>query len=432
LYSQIEYDEFYVAIGLSGTEPTEWAPLKEYKDIFNPNATASDDILVDIANAGIYEIAIIPTKLTNLEIFSASLKFTPLYDVHLKSVESPASFARLTPKDQVEGTKTFNVVLQNTGTSAVSGTVHLTLDEDETPAASAPFAFSTAGEEKTIPLSTVIPSLPVGALNLNFTAEITGHEDVTPENNTVQITKLISDSTYAWDNTDVIALAIGHNAPLAFGLIYELEKKDVLTSINLGFLGNETITDNFGLAVYPVDDDLMIGEPVLYIEHARGAGSWYSLTFDVPDTELEAGKYFFAAKQLTAKRFNIGVDSSPGGYFYYTDYTEGEALQVQSDGHYLHIRPNFGELHTGITEVKAAAPELTVYPNPVSDVLSVNVANQRIERISVYNASGIEVYQNSRINSSEYKLNTCHLASGFYFITVQTNARVSTAKFIVK
>jgi hypothetical protein len=65
-------------------------------------------------------------------------------------------------------------------------------------------------------------------------------------------------------------------------------------------------------------------------------------------------------------------------------------------------------------------------------MLSVSVSNQQIERISVHNASGAVVYQNSQINKSEHKLNVTDLVSGFYFITVQTKAGVTTSKFVVK
>jgi hypothetical protein len=423
-------EDFRVAVGLSGTDPVSWPSLREYINVYNPDNFASDNVIVDITSTGTYELAIIPTRLVNLAIFNASLTLTPSHNVRVQSLESPASFARITPRYQVEGNKILNVTLQNLGLSAISGNVKLTMNNNTTPLDTKPFALTTAGEEVTIPLSAALTSLPVGSLVLKATAELTGQTDEDLTNNTLQITKIISDSTFAWDNVDEMTLFVGNSSPLAFGLVYELERADRLTSINLGLEHYEANTDNIGLAVYPINDDLILGEPLLDIVRPRGVGDWYTINFDVPDIELQAGKYYFAVKQLTNTKIRIGVDNSPDGFFYVTNFDDVPMTLMPS--HYLHIRPNFGSRTSSVETVKDDGLVLLIYPNPVNDILSVRVDGQSVEGISIYNASGIMVYRDFQINNSEYKLNIGHLATGFYFITVQTNAGVIASKFIVK
>ncbi|MDR0865721.1 MAG: T9SS type A sorting domain-containing protein [Candidatus Symbiothrix sp.] len=87
---------------------------------------------------------------------------------------------------------------------------------------------------------------------------------------------------------------------------------------------------------------------------------------------------------------------------------------------------------TGISEVDSSKASISLYPNPASEALSVNVSNQTIEKISIYTATGTTVYSKSGINDFEYKVNTGQLVPGFYFISVQTNAGVINSKFIVK
>jgi hypothetical protein len=361
---------------------------------------------------------------------TASVTMLPEHDICISKVESPASFPRQIPQyQQVEGEKIFNVVIQNLGISAETGSVELKMNSDNNLLATADFTLPIPGEVK-VPLSVTFPVLPLGPLNLQFNANISAGDQI-PNDNSLQITKIISDSTYVWDSIDSdFPSGVGVNGiACTFGLIYELVKKDVLTSINIGLAVND-FNDDFGIAVYPVDDELVVGEPYFTQEQPRQAGS--SIVFDVPDTELEPGKYMFAIQQLTGNSVAIAYDRDPNGYFY-GNLGKGWLLIDSSSGlGFIHIRPNFGKNVAALPEAKAIDLSLQLYPNPVVDILLVRIANQRIEKVSVYDASGATVYKAQGINNFEYKLPTGSLAPGFYFITVQTPTGVKTDKFVVK
>jgi hypothetical protein len=429
-------DDFYVAYGRSGTDPMTWEPANVHLEMCTYGEKLTDDIELHITEAGEYQIAIVPTYVGmpgGLSIFNTSLFETPEHDIRINRIESPGSLARQTPKYQVDGNKTFNAVIENRGLSAENGAIELQVNDK---AASVDFNFAAVREIKTIPV-TMDMTLPTGTYDLQFAATI-GSSDASPDDNLVEITKIVSDSTYVWDSIDYFIGGVGADAErVGLGLIYELEKEDVLTSINLGFY-DYGYADNIGIAVYPVSDDLVLGLPLFTPQiYKRITGS--SITFDVPDTELEPGKYYFEVQQVDGININIAYDLDRRGYFCLNEhlgqfgakleYLSGEEYQYG----YIHIRPNFGKnAPTGLVGVKDSNPQVKLHPNPVSDVLSVDVLNQQIKQISVYNASGAVVYQNSKINKSEYKLNVSDLASGFYFITVQTNTGVSTSKFVVK
>jgi len=88
---------------------------------------------------------------------------------------------------------------------------------------------------------------------------------------------------------------------------------------------------------------------------------------------------------------------------------------------------------TNGTGIKNIDTKINVYPNPVSDVLFVNVGDIRINEIIISNIAGNIVHQNNPKNhSAEYSINVGNLSSGVYIITLKSDNRISTSKFIVK
>ena len=104
-----------------------------------------------------------------------------------------------------------------------------------------------------------------------------------------------------------------------FRVIYELGKKNVLTSINIGLYKLSNNKSDLGLAVYPVDDNLNLGAPLFEEIYPRTDGG-VSTTFDVPDTELLPGTYFFEVRQLGENNVAVAYDGNDDGYFYDSTY----------------------------------------------------------------------------------------------------------------
>lgn len=70
--------------------------------------------------------------------------------------------------------------------------------------------------------------------------------------------------------------------------------------------------------------------------------------------------------------------------------------------------------------------DFTLYPNPTSDILNINIQNQNIEKIILYDISGkkLKVYDNSSLDLKEFK-------TGLYIIKIHIESRkILTSKVI--
>ncbi len=85
-----------------------------------------------------------------------------------------------------------------------------------------------------------------------------------------------------------------------------------------------------------------------------------------------------------------------------------------------------------ITNVSVSTEEfagVSVYPNPVTDVLNITNENGLLESVVVVSASGSEVYS-STISSTNFVVNTSNLNAGVYFVNVRTSNSVKTFKVV--
>ena len=71
--------------------------------------------------------------------------------------------------------------------------------------------------------------------------------------------------------------------------------------------------------------------------------------------------------------------------------------------------------------------EISVYPNPVKDILYINNKNETIEAIVVYDVLGKKVMEQ---NNNNAQINISDLKSGFYVVKIKTNSRTTRKKII--
>jgi len=426
-FGDILRDNFYVTFGKSGTNPFTWQPIKEYYNSFS-DGRVTDDITINITEAGEYVFAFFPVYINGtIRVFSASLDIAPEQDFRINSFNIPLSFPRLTPEYHIDGQKTFSAVIENRGRTEIeNGAMEILLNGNIVSYEN--FSFSNPGEIINLILDANFGKLPTGLATLTVNTSIESGLS-----KTIEYLRVVSDSTFAWDNIDShFDIGIGMNGvPCSFGLIYELQKADVLTSITLGLNERDPedypSDENFGLAVYKLNDNLEIIEMLFEIEHTRTVGNnLEAITFSVPAIELQQGKYFFELRQLDEYNVSIAFDETPDGYFY--DNSDGFLSKIYGFG-YIHLRPNFGNENVGINKSEIA--QFVIYPNPTSGELKIENAKLKIENITVYNTAGQVVYTKSNINSNFYRLNTEFLNKGMYFISIQTKSGIENYKFVV-
>jgi hypothetical protein len=100
---------------------------------------------------------------------------------------------------------------------------------------------------------------------------------------------------------------------------------------------------------------------------------------------------------------------------------------IQTNGFWLNVIPN---MEANVSELEAV--NHMMYPNPVEDVLNVQVnAIGNNDYISVYGIDGQLVWT-QKITSELTQLNTSALASGVYMVQFNQNGNISTQRFIKK
>lgn len=84
----------------------------------------------------------------------------------------------------------------------------------------------------------------------------------------------------------------------------------------------------------------------------------------------------------------------------------------------------------GINEVIADKNAVTLYPNPTTDLVTIESENNlSMEQVTVYNVLGQKVYQNAPMSPFKHSIDVSKMASGVYTIHVQTNDGVIIRKF---
>ncbi|MDM1554795.1 T9SS type A sorting domain-containing protein [Chryseobacterium indologenes] len=85
------------------------------------------------------------------------------------------------------------------------------------------------------------------------------------------------------------------------------------------------------------------------------------------------------------------------------------------------------ELALSVKETKTNSPILTLYPNPVTDIIKINTPN-RIQHVKVYDFTG----KRMNILLDGDQIDVKNLSAGTYLLNIETEGRNFTEKFIKK
>lgn len=82
------------------------------------------------------------------------------------------------------------------------------------------------------------------------------------------------------------------------------------------------------------------------------------------------------------------------------------------------------------TSIKeGSSNDITIYPNPVKDMLSIDVAFNETFGLSIINQFGQKILTKS-LSGKKNQINTNSLPSGIYFISISSNNRFYNFKFL--
>ena len=130
--------------------------------------------------------------------------------------------------------------------------------------------------------------------------------------------------------------------------------------------------------------------------------------------------------------FGFTTDGTPG---FSTIPSNGVHDVTDNTFYVVRITPNYDGM--AVQEQVNPMNSVSVYPNPVSDNLYINVNASQASRmdIAVYSVTGQKVMETSAnvgAGISVPSINVGHLSSGVYFVTVSANGFEETMKFVVR
>jgi len=128
----------------------------------------------------------------------------------------------------------------------------------------------------------------------------------------------------------------------------------------------------------------------------------------------------------------IGWEAGQGDSEIAQKYTFTDSRPILGKSYYRLAQSDFdGKIeYSQIVMVSFFRDVVSVYPNPVSDVLKITVVDDMpIETVIVYNTSGKEVMRETGITDN---LNVSRLHKGTYIIAIQVNGETTRQKIVVE
>lgn len=266
--------------------------------------------------------------------------------------------------------------------------------------------------------------------------KLTGNVLVTALNPTYRNQVFIQDETGAIVIDDENALI---ETPLAIG--------DEITEIY------GTLTDYYGLlqfvvaqtysktaiSVYNPIDSLVVtvqemNDADYMLQHQCQLISMENVTFNETGTFSNGGKYTLSQDGTTGTGVWIHI--------YNVDSLTGATIPTQpvnllgvnkvSYGSYYLIPRVQSDISTGIEDY-IKQNEILVYPNPVSDNLTVSIKNDnfKVTAMAVYDNNG-KLVMHKTVNDNNFEININNLAAGQYFLRLSDKNKGVTTKFIKK
>jgi hypothetical protein len=217
---------------------------------------------------------------------------------------------------------------------------------------------------------------------------------------------------------------------------------------------------DIGLNDVPVDD-VAVHNDVLYIS---SGGAEKIFTLDLSSSASEPVEYL----NTTELNFNKGIFISPTGYLYITNAHEIEKIDVNNSGaslefvgnqtvyedvfegnpYYANFRDvvlidntlymtleNQGRIVTltdmslSTEEVVASRNALKLYPNPVNDLMHLEIPNEGIKMVEVYNLRGQKL---ETFVAGFDTVSVGHLSDGMYLLRVTSTEGTTHIRKLIK
>jgi Leucine-rich repeat (LRR) protein len=260
--------------------------------------------------------------------------------------------------------------------------------------------------------TTDVPSVNVGQL-LPFTALVSSsNTDELPNDNSITLNQKVVNTTITNDKVCIEGTSV---SPSQIGdyLHYGIRFKNTGTAIAQNIVVKDIIdTSKFDVnSLIPLDGSHLFETKISNTNTVEFIFKNINLAFGVNNSE---GFVLFKIKTLASLSIGNSVSNTASIYF---DYLSPTITNIETT--------SFESLGNQTIETSG----IKIYPNPVKDILNIQTENSIfVEAISIYNSLG-QVIQ-TITNPNNLSINVATLRTGVYYLTVSSENRSSTIRFI--
>ena len=245
---------------------------------------------------------------------------------------------------------------------------------------------------------------------------------------------------YAWFFNDVAA-PISMDKKYAIASVMPDDQGTYVCKVQSNMVANFDIR-----AIFEIDTVIAVvtpDAPVLQSAVSSIDGNTVSLTFDIDiaDPGAEATNFTFTEEGTAIAISSVALDGSDAKVVNLTlastissgnsglklSYTPG-ALQSTEGGKVEAFGP-VDVANDSKTSVADLSLNLSVYPNPISDILYIN-SDVQINMIKVSDITGKTIIQLNNVNDNNIKLPLQNIESGMYILSVKSNQRILVKKIV--
>lgn len=339
------------------------------------------------------------------------------------------------PESQVQALS-FSAYAENIGYIAQTD-VQLNVDVDNGGGSvfnnsSAATATLAPGASDSLYLTSTFTPSGIGTYDVTMDVSQNETDDVASNNSTV-LNFEVTDTIYAIDNGNYggqwwnLDDGSGSSNPYEIGAVYEIVVDEWASSASVFIGDNSDPGVIFELNIYEYNAGTqaydLITTTETYTVVSGDLGNWVTLRF-VQDVELSAGMDYL----VSAIHYG-GTEALYIGYGTNSSFT-GSTLSNDNDGagtwsnqpRTPMIRLNLGEVGLSTTELTS---EFEVYPNPTNGLVNLGIAQNELEKVSVFDLSGKLIVQtrSTQIDLSEF-------AAGIYAMEIVTSKRNFIQKIV--
>jgi len=152
----------------------------------------------------------------------------------------------------------------------------------------------------------------------------------------------------------------------------------------------------------------------------------------------------YSANSQVNETFNLNIDDcyyftiynsynngfSTGGYFTLTDSEGLEITSVAGNFGYSQTSP-FGTVTLASDVNENIINKISVYPNPATNLINVNLGENQDVDIKIYNITGNQIFENSYKNINNTNINCSEFENGIYFMEIINGNSIISKKITV-